>query len=61
MRRTNFCSIIAFLLCGIIFFASCAERGSITAQHEVIPQQPDYADASQWYTTNRGGEADIFY
>ncbi len=61
MRRTNFCSIIAFLLCGIIFFASCAERGSITAQHEVIPQQPDYADTSQWYTTNRGGEADIFY
>lgn len=26
-----------------------------------IPEAPDYADASQWYISDRGGEADIFY
>lgn len=28
---------------------------------EVLPQQPDYADSTQWYTTLRGGAVDIFY
>lgn len=26
-----------------------------------MPRQPDYADASQWYSVNRDGAADIFY
>ncbi|MBO4596653.1 MAG: DUF3089 domain-containing protein [Bacteroidaceae bacterium] len=61
MRRTNFLAIAVCLLCGIIFFGSCTKRESVAVQREAIPQQPDYADTSQWYINKRGGEADIFY
>lgn len=28
---------------------------------EVLPEAPDYGDTTQWYVTDRQGEADIFY
>ena len=26
-----------------------------------LPPVPDYADSTQWFIINRGGEADLFY
>ena len=28
---------------------------------EAVPEEPEYADATQWYVNNRKGEADVFY
>ena len=28
---------------------------------EAVPAEPEYADATQWYVSNRKGEADVFY
>ena len=57
--------ILTILICCAVAFAlwmACDETTSETvAISEVIPQEPDYADDSQWYTTVRSGKADIFY
>lgn len=54
--------IVIFYMCTI---TSCASETSQTNNNpsitETVPAQPDYTESSQWYTTNRSGEADIFY
>ena len=37
------------------------QREEGTERGDVIPQKPDYGDASQWYSVNRGGTGDLFY
>lgn len=63
MRRysTTIISIALTLgLCCVVGTVSC--RNSRMAQaEEVIPAQPDYADSTQWYITQRDAPVDIFY
>ena len=47
-------------LCCVVGSVSC--RNSRVAQAEdVIPAQPDYADSTQWYITQRDAPVDLFY
>lgn len=49
MRKT------LILICISIIFIGCGRKG------DVIPVTPDYADTSQWYISDRGGDVDMFY
>jgi len=49
-----------------LLFASLAVTALLAAcgrggDREAVPEAPDYGDPAEWYTTLRGGEADIFY
>lgn len=47
-------------LCCVVGSISC--RNSRVAQAEdVVPAQPDYADSTQWYITQRDAPVDLFY
>lgn len=63
MRKQSAIWILAaVVLCAAASFAwRAAHENAPQANAEAIPERPDYADASQWYSVNRGGEADIFY
>lgn len=50
------CSLVAFVIWKV--HTNQSESAGVS---EVMPQEPDYADASQWYSTDRNGEADLFY
>ena len=51
---------LALGLCCVVGSVSC--RNSRVAQAEdVIPAQPDYADSTQWYITQRDAPVDLFY
>lgn len=68
MRR-NLLFITAFLLStstsqafwGISSSSFRTEGATTEAQKEAIPRVPDYAEDSQWYASDRGAAADIFY
>ena len=53
------------IFCCAAVFTSCRSNGHHASASvevtETVPQAPDYADASQWYTTIRNGGADLFY
>lgn len=52
--------VFALGLCCVVGSVSC--RNSRVAQAEdVIPAQPDYADSTQWYITQRDAPVDLFY
>ena len=56
------CLWVAVLLCLIV--AGCKttdKKEALGTTGDVLPKEPDYADASQWYVDDRKGEADIFY
>lgn len=46
------------LMAGLLALAACSTRQMADGY---IPAEPDYGEASQWYITDRQGEADIFY
>ncbi len=58
-----------FLMLALLFYVqsiacgvtSCGSCSSNVTEAEFIPQVPDYAEVSQWYLTERGGKADLFY
>ena len=54
MGRTLF--IRLWLLCAIVALSSWS-RG----EDDNMPMPPDYSDSTQWYISNRGSEADLFY
>ena len=49
MKQTT----LFLLLAGLV--AACAPKG------DIIPDEPDYHDTSQWYIADRGAEVDVFY
>ena len=56
------CLWVAVLLC--LIMAGCKTTGkkeALGTTGDVLPKEPDYADASQWYVDDKKGEADIFY
>ena len=46
------------LMAGLLALTACSTRQMADGY---IPAEPDYDEASQWYITDRQGEADIFY
>jgi len=51
----------ALAVCVWSYDSADSENGGHVATADILPQEPDYDDASQWYLTDRGAEADIFY
>ena len=43
----------AILICGLVVPTACSSKDS--------PAEPDYRDSTQWYITDRGAAADVFY
>ncbi len=54
MRRKIF---IGFVLLGTLCLTDCRN----CCENGALPAEPDYNDASQWYVSDRGAAADIFY
>jgi len=50
---------VAAVLTGVLSSGCSFKAHSGSA--DVLPEAPDYADSTQWYVTQRGGVADIFY
>ena len=64
MKQTKLWVFAAILaICGATPFTSCRSNGdkATTVATENIPPEPDYTDATQWYSSERLGDADIFY
>ena len=57
MKHTRLISIILTALLLTIY----GEAEGSEPQSSVVPQSPDYTEATQWYVTDRGGQADLFY
>ena len=64
MRKSVFGVLVAILVCGVVAFFLWRphEEGNKPAlQSDVLPQEPNYDEASQWYSSKHGGVADVFY
>ena len=46
------------LMAGLLALTACSTRQMADGY---IPAEPDYGEVSQWYITDRQGEADVFY
>ncbi len=42
-------------------FSETSQADNNAATRDILPMEPDYGETSQWYTTYRSGEGDIFY
>ena len=51
--------IIAFLAVGL--FSQCRMQKKNMLAEDALPPTPEYNDTTQWYVTDRQGEADVFY
>ena len=57
--RKNFrATMLLPLMAGLLALTACSTRQMADGY---IPAEPNYDEASQWYITDRQGEADIFY
>ena len=46
----------AILFClTVVFFVGCTSKG------DIVPDEPDYSDTTQWYIADRGAAVDVFY
>ncbi len=66
MKKNLFSNSVIFLATATaMVLSACSSRGgggiAQPSGDGPLPKEPDYADASQWYVTDRGGEADLFY
>ena len=54
--------MLAILICSLAM-TSCfsGKRKSTAASTVDYPAEPDYRDSTQWYITDRGAAADVFY
>ena len=59
MVKLNNCFWMFMVPLSVVLFSSWEGREDSVVGP--IPEAPDYADTSQWYIRDRGGEADIFY
>ena len=55
--KKTFCMLGLFVL----LLLSASWDGKYDYVVGPLPQVPDYADSSQWFIRDRGGEADVFY
>ena len=56
--RNSFLTLVFVGLTLVLSSWSDEERRAIVGP---LPPAPDYADSTQWFIINRGGEADLFY
>ena len=49
------------MIARFLLLLSCCILGVSCAEDKSLPKAPDYADASQWYVSQRGADADVFY
>ena len=56
--RNSFLTLVFVGLTLVLSSWSDEERRAIVGP---LPPAPDYADSTQWFMINRGGEADLFY
>lgn len=54
-------SFLALVLVGLTLILSSWNDEERRAIIGPLPPEPDYADSTQWYMVDRGGEADLFY
>ena len=59
MKKTVMLITTMLLVLFMVGCHSADKRKNIFA--EALPQEPDYADTTQWYITDREGVADHFY
>ncbi len=46
----------AILFClTVVLFVGCTSKG------DIVPDEPDYSDTTQWYVADRGAAVDVFY
>ena len=46
----------AILFClTVVLFVGCTSKG------DIVPDEPDYSDTTQWYIADRGAAVDVFY
>ena len=49
----------ALLLCIAILFVGCTPTS--TYRGDIVPEEPNYFDTSQWYIVDLGADVDVFY
>ena len=62
MNRTRLwvlAAIFIYALATISCFSGGKRRAAVSTT--VSPAEPDYRDSTQWYITDRGASADVFY
>ena len=45
----------------ISLLTQCRMQHKDGLSEDMLPPTPDYCDTTQWYVTDRSGEADVFY
>jgi len=59
MKQTKLWMLAAILvICGTAMMSCFSSSKKITTE---FPAEPDYRDSTQWYITDRGAAADVFY
>ncbi|MBQ9639560.1 MAG: DUF3089 domain-containing protein [Bacteroidales bacterium] len=60
--KLNWSQVTVVLLCCATVISCFSDNNKrTTASSENYPAEPDYGDTTQWYITNRGAVADVFY
>ena len=54
-------SFLTLVLIGLTLVLSSWDDEERRAIIGPLPPVPDYADSTQWFIADRGGEADLFY
>ena len=54
-------TFLTLVLAGLTLALSSWRDGERCVDIGPLPPVPDYADSTQWFIVNRGGEADLFY
>ena len=56
IKTQRFMKHFFIILFPTLLFCGCHKKSA-----EYIPAEPDYSDATMWYSADRGGSVDIFY
>ena len=61
LRRKNMKKILFYFALASTLTIALACPQEVHPQLDVVPQQPQYNDNTQWYVNDKGNSADIFY
>lgn len=54
-------TLLFFAIIAIGMLTQCRTQPKNLLSEDALPPSPNYNDTTQWYVTDRGGEADVFY
>ena len=57
----NFCVSFIIAIITVTLLTQCRMQNKNGLPEDTLPPTPDYSDTTQWYVTDRSGEADVFY